>query len=101
MDGIFGILTMCAKAGALEYGFDCAEDAIAKRKAGIVLLARDISAKTQKEIRYRAGAAGVPVFGTEYTPGEFSARIGKRAAILAVDKSFSDAVTKQLTKRGF
>lgn len=46
---------MCRKAGKLLLGFDAVKDALQQKQVRCVLLAEDVSPKTEKEIRYFAG----------------------------------------------
>lgn len=48
-------LTMCRKAGKLLLGFDAVKDALKQKQVKCILLAEDVSPKTEKEIRYFAG----------------------------------------------
>ncbi|MCQ2417752.1 MAG: ribosomal L7Ae/L30e/S12e/Gadd45 family protein [Oscillospiraceae bacterium] len=47
-------MTMCRKAGKLLLGFDAVKDALQKNAVKCILLAEDVSPKTEKEIRFYA-----------------------------------------------
>ena len=53
---LFGLLTICRKAGRMTMGFDSVKESILTDKAKAVFLASDISAKTEKE--------SMPIFTT-------------------------------------
>ena len=49
---LIGLITICRKAGRMVMGFDPSKEAIESGKAFSVILASDISPKTEKEIRF-------------------------------------------------
>ena len=51
---IAGLLGMARRAGRLTAGFDAVSLLIANGKAAVVILAADLSEKTEKELRYAA-----------------------------------------------
>ena len=53
------VMTMCRRAGKLLLGFDAVKEAAQGKTAKLILLASDVSEKTEKEIRFYAGAAPV------------------------------------------
>lgn len=76
-------------------GFDAAGEAVLKRKAKLIILASDLSPKTEKEIRFTAGKTSVPVVKTEITLEEFSFGLGKKVGVLAVcDEGFSKKLSQ-------
>ncbi|MDE6762308.1 MAG: ribosomal L7Ae/L30e/S12e/Gadd45 family protein [Oscillospiraceae bacterium] len=64
---LFGLLTICRKAGQLAMGFDPMKEALDGGKARAVFIAADISSKTEKEVRFFSEKRGVPVKKTEMT----------------------------------
>lgn len=87
---LINLLSICRKAGRMEMGFDPAKDAINGGKADLILLAEDISPKTEKEIRFFADKNNVPVAKSGCTQEDFLNGIGKRTGIIAVcDEGFS------------
>ena len=50
VDKISGMLGLCRKAGKLVLGFDITVDAIVKKNARLILLAKDASPRTAREI---------------------------------------------------
>ena len=91
MSNITGLLTICRKAGKLVMGFDPMKDALAGGKACAVIIASDISPKTEKEVRFFSGKQNIPVARTAMTLDEVYHTLGKKAGILTIcDKGFAD-----------
>ncbi len=84
LNGLFGSLTICRKAGQLAMGFDPMKEALDAGKAHAVIIAADISPKTEKEVRFFADKRGVPVRKTEAAIDEIFRALGKKAGILTV-----------------
>lgn len=92
---IINLLTVCRRAGRMEMGFDSSKDAILSGKADLILLASDISAKTEKEVRFFADKRSVRVVKTEIEVSRFGSAIGKKAAVIAIcDNGFAKAMTR-------
>ena len=87
---LFGLLTMCRRAGKAALGFDAAKDAAVKHRADLILLSSDISAKTGREIGYYAEKNGIATIRTGLTMNEFDVGLGKKTGIIAIcDKGFA------------
>lgn len=52
---LIGLLGLTRRAGKLTTGFDAVAGKVAAGKASLVLLASDLSDKTEKELRHAAG----------------------------------------------
>ena len=99
MNKLINLLTVCRKAGKLVTGFDAAKDAVLSKKASLIILACDISKKTEKETRFFAGKTETPVIITDLSMDELSLGIGKKAGVLAIcDKGFADAIHNIIDK---
>lgn len=91
MNKLMDTVTFCKRAGKLVLGFDLVKQATAEGRAALVMLAKDISPKTQKEVeffckQYQAVLKQVPI-----TLDEFWYLIGKRTGIVAVcDTHFAE-----------
>lgn len=71
-------------------GFDAAKEAVLDGKARSVLLAEDISPKTEKEIRFFADKNNIPTAKTGCTQNDLYIGIGKKIGVIAVcDDGFS------------
>ena len=97
MDKLIGLLGICRRAGHAQVGFDAAADAIRKGKVGVALLARDISDKTAKEIRFAAEGKHTVVCSVLLDKTEMGHALGydKAIGVVAVDdKGLSAAIIK-------
>lgn len=64
-----------------------------------MILAADVSAKTEKEIRFRADAECKEVVKADFVMDEVHDAIGKRAGVLLVnDEGLFGSVKKQIDK---
>ena len=93
-DKTLNLLQFAAKAGRLSYGTHATEWAITSGRAKLVCVANDISAKSVKELRFKASKKDIRVILLENTDAAtLSAAIGKNCGIVAVnDPSFSQAI---------
>lgn len=81
---IINLLTLCRKAGKMQFGFDAAKDSALSGQAGCVLITEDVSSKTLKETEYFCSKSGVPMFKTTLLMDDVERFLGKRAGVLAV-----------------
>lgn len=87
-------LSLARKAGLLALGFLKSKEAIGKKKAFLIIVASDVSAKSEKEIRFFAKSE-VEVLRIDSTMEELSGAIGFNAGIVAVcDNGFAGAIKK-------
>ncbi len=84
MNKLASLLSLTRKAGKLVWGFDAVKEAVEKKKAGLVLLANDLSPKSRKEIALVCQKSGVSVQRLPMSMDEVWFSVGKRAGILAV-----------------
>lgn len=78
-------------------GFDAAvqEMTAPKSKAAGIILAADVSPKTEKEIRFHAEKRGTPVVHGNFTMDEAKDAVGKRTGIfLVLDAGLYGSITK-------
>lgn len=101
-DKALNLLQFAAKAGRLSYGTHATEWAIEKARAKLVCVANDISAKSVKELKFKASKTGIQVTVFENTnSAELSSALGKKCGIVAVnDESFSKAIIDKLNLGG-
>lgn len=91
MSKLIGLLTICRKAGKLVMGFDPMKEALADGKACAVIIASDISAKTEKEVRFFSGKHNIPVSKTVLTLDGIHHALGKKAGIITIcDNGFAN-----------
>ena len=87
---LFGLLSMCRKSWRMALGFDMSKEAAEKGKAELIVLASDISPKTEKEVRFFSDKHSVKTVKTNLTIDDFFHGIGKKVGIVAVcDKGFA------------
>ncbi|MBE6798314.1 MAG: 50S ribosomal protein L7 [Ruminococcaceae bacterium] len=95
-DPILSRLGFARKAGKLTLGFSKSKEACQNGKAKLIVVASDVSYKSEKEIRFFAGTS-VPVVNLNATMDELSAALGMRAGIVAVtDQGFATSIAEQI-----
>lgn len=92
---IFGLLTMCRKAGRMTMGFDSVKESILTHKARLILIASDLSPKTEKEVRFFASKGNIPVTAIDAGISDIGYGIGRKTGIIAVcDEGFAMKLTE-------
>ncbi len=96
-DKILSLLGFASKAGKLSFGVHATEWAIKSGKAKLVLAAYNISEKSVKELKFKAGDK-IPVkVLMEIDIDTLSKKVGKSCGIVAVnDQGFATALSEQL-----
>ena len=85
-------LGLCRKAGKLIPGTEKSKALITKNQAQLIILAKDISQKTEKEFVFLAKEK-FQVIRTPYSLDELSTALGVRAGIYTVtDKNFAEQI---------
>lgn len=93
MKKLIDTITFCKRLGKLTLGFDLVKNAMMTGEAVLVLLAKDLSPKTKKEVAYLCEQMEVPLAETEITLDEFWYLIGKRAGVIAVtEEGFAEKI---------
>lgn len=94
------MLGFAQKAGKLTAGFCAVVRSIKKKDSKLVIIANDISKKSEKEIKFTADDT-VLVIRTEFSIEELSAATGKKAGIFSVnDERFAAAFLNQTITGG-
>lgn len=79
-------------------GFDAAVDEIRKRTVGGVVLASDISPKTEKEIEFHARQNNIEVIKAAFSMEDAKRAVGKRAGVFFVtDEGLFGSIKKHIT----
>ena len=92
---IFNLLTIGRKAGRITMGFDAVKETVINRKAKLVLLASDISAKTAKEARFFADKYDIPVIQLSVSISDVEFGIGKKVGVVGIcDEGFAKKLTE-------
>ncbi len=82
-DKLLSLLGMCRRAGKMEIGFAKSVEAIQNGKACLMLVARDIAQRTEKEVRFKSKER-VPVVRIDRSLEELSHAIGVSAGTIAL-----------------
>ena len=94
-DPILSRLGFARKAKKIAVGFAASKDALQRKSAKLILIASDISEKSEKEIKFFSKGE-IPVGRTKFSTDEISNAIGLRGGIIAIlDQGFADAILKQ------
>ncbi|MGI6270048.1 MAG: L7Ae/L30e/S12e/Gadd45 family ribosomal protein [Candidatus Howiella sp.] len=100
-DPLLSMLGIARKAGKLSVGTEAAHEAVKKRKSHLVVVAADISQKSEKELRYAARETNIPVRRIQQDIFAVSHAIGTKAGILSVDdKGLAEAVLARCRDNG-
>ncbi len=91
---ILTLLGFASKSGKLSYGFDAVKTALMQSKSKLVLIANDVSPKSQKEITFFSTKYKTEVFVLrDYDMETVSHAVGRKCGILSVnDISFADGL---------
>ncbi len=92
-----GMIGLCRRAGHLIAGFDAAAEAVAAGRAALVLMADDLSEKTEKEWAFRMGGRTLPTVRVPLSKEQIGAAAGVYKPIgLAVvdDAGLADALRR-------
>lgn len=93
-------ICFCRRAGKLVFGFDAVCKELSKKGFCGVILAADVSAKTEKEIRFSAGKFGRRVLKADFTMDEALSALGKRTGVFLIDdEGLFGAAIKHISDR--
>ena len=90
-----GLLGLARRAGRLTVGTDAVKESLTGRRAQLVLLATDLSPKSEKELRFAAGK--VPLATTGMTKEELGRITGRQKPVgvaATEDKGFAAAMMR-------
>lgn len=95
---ILSLLGIARKAGKLSLGTESAKSALQKNKSNLILLAADISNKTEKELRFLSNGK-TPLIRLPFNTFQISNAVGTKTGIISVDDSgFAKAIDKKIPK---
>ena len=90
-DKFLTLLGFASKSGNLSYGADSVKEALKRKKAKLVIIAKDISVKSRKEINFFSN--NTPILEVAYDIDTLSHAIGKKAGIISVNEiGFANAI---------
>ena len=93
-DKILTLLGFASKAGKLSYGFDAVKTALTQSKSKLVLMASDVSSKSQKEVFfYGEKFKTTAMVLNDYDMETISHAVGRKCGIVSVnDVSFAEGL---------
>ena len=78
-------------------GFDSVKESVQTGKAKLILLASDISAKTEKEVRFFAGKNSTEVYAIPVTIAEIEFGTGRKAGVMGIcDEGCAERINELL-----
>ncbi len=91
MNKVLSLLGFASKAGKLSYGFDAVRTALSQKKSKLLLVANDVSLKSQKEVLFFGDKFKTQVVVLNDCNMEtLSHAVGRKCGIISVnDTSFS------------
>jgi len=97
MEKLISVLTLSKKARKLIMGFDVVKEAVLDQTAKLVLLSKDVSPKTQKEVTFICQKHQMNTVVVPLEMDELWYLLGKKAAVLAVtDQGFAEKIVSLL-----
>lgn len=91
------LLGLARRAAKVALGAEKATESILKRKAHAVFIASDLSAKTEKELKFKLDGTATKVVRTEYDIETLSKAVGSPTGVIAVeDLGFATALLGEL-----
>lgn len=91
---LFGLLTICRKAGRMTMGFDSVKESILTDKAKAVFLPR-IYPQNRKRSQIFADQKAVPVHCIDATIAEIEFSVGRKAGVIGIcDEGFAKKLTE-------
>lgn len=93
MNKVIQDITLCKRAGKLVIGFDVVKESLIQKTAAILIMANDISPKTQKEVRFLSEKYQTELIEINQTMDELWYVLGKRAGVFSVtDKALAEKI---------
>lgn len=92
---VLSLLGIARRAGRLSLGHDAVEEALKKREAKLIILARDVSERTATHTQKAAQQAEVPWIALTDGMEEIGIALGKKTGVIAVnDQGFAKRLTE-------
>ncbi len=92
------LLGFASKSGNLSFGFSASADAVSRNKTKLIVIANDVSPKSQKEIRFCAEKKNIETFLLkDITIFELSNAVGHKCGIISVNEDgFMRAIKEEI-----
>lgn len=98
-DRLLSILGLCRRAGKIVIGTDPVIESVTTGKSFIVLMTKDFSANSKKNILKASNNSSVKTFVINRTKDELGMAIGKYCAVVSItDRGFSDNIQELILK---
>ena len=98
-DRLLSILGLCRRAGKIVIGTDPVIESVTTGKSFIVLMTKDFSANSKKNILKASNNSSVKTFVINRTKDELSMAIGKYCAVVSItDRGFSNKLHESILK---
>ncbi len=96
------LLGFASKAGKLAYGMEASRTAIKTNKSRLIVVAYDVSQKSQKEIAFFAEKQNVRlIVANSFNITTVSDAVGRKCGIISInDSGFADAFLKAYAQGG-
>lgn len=93
---VLTLLGFATKAGKLSFGMEAVKTSIKTNKTKLVVVAHDVSAKSQKEIAFFTNNKDIKILVLENIDIiELSAAVGRKCGIISVnDENFAETIVK-------
>lgn len=90
-NSLLQLLGIARRAGKLALGGDAAGEALRGKRAGLVLLASDLSPRTARAVSAAAEQSGAKAVAIRPAMDELARAVGKRSGVIAVtDRGFAE-----------
>lgn len=84
MDKLLLFLGLAVKAGEIHFGYSMTEADVKDKKAFLVLMTRDVSERTDRNVTMLCDAGGVEVLRLDADMDDIARSMGKRAGVISV-----------------
>jgi ribosomal protein L7Ae-like RNA K-turn-binding protein len=92
----FMVLTLARKAGKLVLGFDAVKETLQNRTAKLAVITSDVSAKTEKEVRFYCTRSCVDIIPVPLSMEDISKLLGKKSGVIAItDSGLAELIKKK------
>ncbi len=89
-------LGICRKAGKMSIGYKNTAERVKENRVSLILIASDLSEKTEKELCFITKGRDIEVLRTIYSMETLSAAIGIKTGVIAIeDEGFSKALKEK------
>lgn len=98
-DRLLSILGLCRRAGKIVIGTDPVIDSVLNGKSFIVVMTKDFSNNSKKNILKASHQSNVKTFVINRTKDELGMSLGKYCAVVGItDRGFSDKIQELILK---